>query len=82
MQKVTIKSTHETHPKKKIQTQQVREYIQTRLKGVGPRFVGILANNDPAARKYAEWTRRACTKDGIRYEVRGLQEIREGLGGG
>lgn len=50
--------------------EEVREYIKTQLGGVGPRFVGILANTDPAARKYADWTRRACTKDGIRYEVR------------
>lgn len=48
---------------------QVREYITDKLGGVGPRFVGILANTDPAARKYAEWTGRACMKDGIRYEV-------------
>lgn len=47
----------------------MRDYIRDKLGGVGPRLVGILANQDPAARKYAEWTRRACTKDGIRYEV-------------
>ncbi|CBJ32057.1 putative methylene tetrahydrofolate dehydrogenase [Ectocarpus siliculosus] len=50
--------------------QEVRKYIEDKLGGVGPRFVGILANTDPAARKYAEWTGRACIKDGIRYEVR------------
>lgn len=51
---------------------QVRDYIKENLGGVGPRFVGILANSDPAARKYAEWTSRACSKDGIRYEVSSL----------
>jgi len=35
-----------------------------------PLLVGLLANTDPAARKYAEWTGRACTADGIRYELR------------
>lgn len=50
----------------------VRDYIKDQLGGVGPRFVGILANKDPAARKYAEWTNRACVKDGIRYEVRAV----------
>jgi len=36
--------------------------------------VGILANNDPAARKYAEWTGRACEKDGLRYELRVVKD--------
>ncbi|CAM9388914.1 unnamed protein product [Chrysoparadoxa australica] len=38
--------------------------------GVGPKMVGILANSDPAAKKYADWTARACKRDGIRYELR------------
>ena len=53
----------------KTKQNQVRDYIAEKLGGVGPRFVGILANTDPAARKYAEWTGRACIKDGIRWEV-------------
>jgi methylenetetrahydrofolate dehydrogenase (NAD+) len=36
--------------------------------------VGLLANNDPAARQYAEWTGKACTADGIRYELRILDD--------
>ena len=35
-----------------------------------PLLVGILANNDPAAAKYAEWTGSACKADGLRYEIR------------
>ena len=50
-----------------------------------PLLVGLLANTDPAAKKYAEWTGKACTSaakkyaewtgkactaDGIRYELR------------
>jgi len=66
----TIKNTHANAARACPPTNQVREYIAEKLGGVGPRFVGILANTDPAARKYAEWTGRACMKDGIRYEVR------------
>lgn len=43
------------------------------LKALGleaPLLVGLLANKDPAAKKYAEWTGRACRADGIRYELR------------
>lgn len=35
-----------------------------------PLLVGLLANTDPAARKYAEWTGKACRNDGLRYELR------------
>jgi len=35
-----------------------------------PLLVGLLANTDPAARKYAEWTGKACRADGLRYELR------------
>lgn len=31
-------------------------------------------SQDPAARKYAEWTGRACEADGIRYELRTVTE--------
>jgi methylenetetrahydrofolate dehydrogenase (NAD+) len=37
-------------------------------------LVGLLANNDPAARQYAEWTGRACRADGLRYELRTLPD--------
>lgn len=40
-----------------------------------PKLVGFLSNTDPAARKYAEWTGRACTKDGISYELREVEAI-------
>merc|ERR1740139_150884 len=35
-----------------------------------PLLVGLLANNDPAAAKYAEWTRKTFESDGIRFEIR------------
>uniref|UniRef100_A0A7S1ZWN3 Methenyltetrahydrofolate cyclohydrolase n=2 Tax=Ditylum brightwellii TaxID=49249 RepID=A0A7S1ZWN3_9STRA len=53
-----------------------REDIQRRvadLEKAGlepPLLVGLLANTDPAARKYAEWTGKACRADGLRYELR------------
>jgi len=39
-----------------------------------PLLVGLLANSDPAAKKYAEWTGRACRADGLRYELRELPD--------
>jgi methylenetetrahydrofolate dehydrogenase (NAD+) len=39
-----------------------------------PLLVGLLANTDPAARQYAEWTGNACLADGLRYELRTLQD--------
>ena len=38
--------------------------------GTKPLLVGFLANDDPAARKYAEWTGRTCTATGIKFELR------------
>ena len=37
---------------------------------VQPTLVGFLANEDPAARKYAEWTGRTCQETGIKFELR------------
>lgn len=39
-----------------------------------PLLVGILANKDPAAKQYAEWTGKACRADGLRYELRELDD--------
>eukprot|EP01079_Euglenida_sp_SAG-EU17-18_P007069 gene7069-6705_t len=38
-----------------------------------PLLVGLLANDDPAAAKYAEWTGKACRADGLRYELRRIE---------
>lgn len=35
-----------------------------------PLLVGFLANSDPAAVKYAEWTAKSCEKVGLRFELR------------
>lgn len=37
-------------------------------------MVGLLANKDPAAKQYAEWTGKACRADGLRYELRTLDD--------
>jgi methylenetetrahydrofolate dehydrogenase (NAD+) len=39
-----------------------------------PLLVGILANKDPAAKQYAEWTGKACRNDGLRYELRTVED--------
>jgi len=39
-----------------------------------PLLVGLLANNDPAAKQYAEWTGKACRADGLRYELRNIPD--------
>lgn len=38
-----------------------------------PRLVGFLANDDAAAVMYARWTQRACTANGIIFELRQVQ---------
>lgn len=43
--------------------------------GVGPKLVGFLANGDPAARKYAEWTGKAFSADNLRFELREVGEL-------
>lgn len=56
--------------------EEVRSQVE-KLKASGvdaPLLVGLLANTDPAARKYAEWTGKACRNDGIRYELRTMDD--------
>ncbi|KAI9275912.1 hypothetical protein BDA99DRAFT_431481, partial [Phascolomyces articulosus] len=35
-----------------------------------PKLVGFLANDDPAAKKYAEWTAKTCAETGCGFELR------------
>lgn len=37
-------------------------------------MVGFLANDDPAAEMYANWTAKTCESMGFRYELRNVQE--------
>lgn len=53
---------------------QIKDYIEKELNGQGPKLVGFLANDDPSAKKYAEWTGKACRNDGIRYELRQVSQ--------
>ncbi|KAK3824952.1 MAG: hypothetical protein J3Q66DRAFT_326490 [Benniella sp.] len=39
-------------------------------RGIRPKLVGFLANSDPAAAKYAEWTDKTCQETGIEFELR------------
>ena len=49
-----------------------REEVQGLIAEFGfqPKLVGFLANDDMGAKKYAEWTGKACTADGIVFELR------------
>ncbi|KAL1920233.1 uncharacterized protein VTP21DRAFT_1379 [Calcarisporiella thermophila] len=48
-------------------------------RSVKPKLVGFLANADPAAVKYAEWTGKSCNNVGIEFELRKVdkQELEE-----
>ncbi|RUS28705.1 hypothetical protein BC938DRAFT_481554 [Jimgerdemannia flammicorona] len=39
-------------------------------RGIRPKLVGFLANHDPAAVKYAEWTAKTCEETGVDFELR------------
>eukprot|EP00128_Syssomonas_multiformis_P005165 Colp12_sorted_trinity150504_noHs@1913 len=39
-------------------------------KNLQPLLVGFLANSDPAAKKYAEWTAKTCAETGVKFELR------------
>lgn len=55
--------------------QKLQRIISEKYGGRGPKLVGFLANNDPAARSYAQWTARACEADGIRFELREVAKL-------
>ncbi|CAN6602287.1 methylenetetrahydrofolate dehydrogenase [NAD(+)] [Trichomonascus vanleenenianus] len=48
------------------------EEIGNGLKALGrkPKMVGFLANSDPAAQMYADWTKKTCVSIGFDYELR------------
>lgn len=47
---------------------QIKERLQE--KNFKPLLVGFLANSDPAAKKYAEWTAKTCQETGVVFELR------------
>eukprot|EP00443_Scrippsiella_acuminata_P129955 CAMPEP_0115689052 /NCGR_PEP_ID=MMETSP0272-20121206/61339_1 /TAXON_ID=71861 /ORGANISM="Scrippsiella trochoidea, Strain CCMP3099" /LENGTH=1176 /DNA_ID=CAMNT_0003128783 /DNA_START=42 /DNA_END=3568 /DNA_ORIENTATION=+ len=51
----------------------IQETVAQLPKDRRPKLVGILANSDPAARKYAEWTGKTFQRDGMEFEVRQVE---------
>lgn len=49
--------------------------------GRSPKLVGFLANTDPAAKMYADWTGKTCEEIGFTYEVRVVdkEELEEAI---
>ncbi|KAJ5114472.1 Methylenetetrahydrofolate dehydrogenase [Penicillium alfredii] len=58
---------------------EVQEGIRTLEKP--PHLVGFLANNDPAALMYAQWTQKTCEENGFQYTLREVSrdEIEEAI---
>ncbi|KAJ3361431.1 hypothetical protein GGF32_007355 [Allomyces javanicus] len=55
---------------------EVREGVRLAVEqsgGVVPTLVGFLANHDPAAATYAEWTGKACAEVGIKFDLRKVE---------
>ncbi|TAQ83593.1 hypothetical protein B7494_g8084 [Chlorociboria aeruginascens] len=48
---------------------------------VKPTLVGFLANDDPAAKMYAEWSEKTCIENGFNFDLRtvGKEEIEEAV---
>jgi len=55
--------------------EEIKEAVAKLEGGVGPKLIGLLANGDPAARKYAEWTAKAFAADSLRFELRECEEM-------
>jgi methylenetetrahydrofolate dehydrogenase (NAD+) len=56
--------------------QEIRDAVAQMPEGKGPKLVGFLANGDPAAKQYAEWTGKAFAPDKLRFELREVDETR------
>jgi methylenetetrahydrofolate dehydrogenase (NAD+) len=52
----------------KLYRSQIKEDIKER--NIRPKLVGFLANEDPAAIKYADWTAKTCAETGVDFELR------------
>jgi methylenetetrahydrofolate dehydrogenase (NAD+) len=53
--------------------QEIQETLASLPGGATPKLVGLLANADPASRKYAEMTARTFQRDGLRFEIREVE---------
>jgi len=63
-----VNATNIAKPFREDIKRQIKELTDAGIEA--PLLVGLLANKDPAAKKYAEWTGKACMNDGIRYDLR------------
>ncbi|KAI8327455.1 hypothetical protein BD560DRAFT_361476 [Blakeslea trispora] len=54
-----------------------RDQIKADIKErqIHPKLVGFLANEDPAAMKYAEWTSKTCAETGVDFELRKVSKM-------
>ena len=52
---------------------EIRDYVGKQP--TAPLLVGFLANSDPAALMYAKMTRRACERNGVRFELREVDKF-------
>mmetsp|Transcript_12351 Transcript_12351/g.26074 ORF Transcript_12351/g.26074 Transcript_12351/m.26074 type:complete len:342 (-) Transcript_12351:37-1062(-) len=53
---------------------EIREAVANLEDGRRPKLVGFLANGDPAAKQYAQWTQKAFAPDGLDFELREVAE--------
>jgi len=54
--------------------EEIRSAIENNYGTRPPKLLGLLANDDPAAKSYADWTGKACEDDKIEYELREVQK--------
>ncbi|OBZ84649.1 Methylenetetrahydrofolate dehydrogenase [NAD(+)] [Choanephora cucurbitarum] len=52
---------------------QIKADIKER--NIHPKLVGFLANEDPAAMKYADWTAKTCAETGVDFELRKVSKM-------
>ena len=52
---------------------EIKEYVAS--VATAPLLVGFLANSDSAALMYAKMTRRACERNGVRFELREVDKF-------
>lgn len=52
-------------------TEIYRNHIKKTIsaRNIQPTLVGFLANDDPAAKKYAEWTAKSCKETGVNFDL-------------
>ncbi|RUP44273.1 hypothetical protein BC936DRAFT_149688 [Jimgerdemannia flammicorona] len=63
-------------PRVNLQIAALRNEIHKTIteRGIRPKLVGFLANHDPAAVKYAEWTAKTCEETGVDFELRKIDK--------